>query len=216
MQKNKLYCNCYCTNGTDYSLGIFGPISIGFQDEHTRSDFKFRGICVGQFPAGFCFLYLKVLHKPLRGKKEWQTDCSTHSDMEQLFNIIILLWVHKKKGQDKILLMETIFYSQILKESRGRQKTQQFAQKGAKKGSTAKLTPAQVSGSEAACCRVVSLADVEAAVLARAEALTWTQLWVADVALQVLSCTSSLGENPSAASLLQDTPTLPGGSQSIS
>lgn len=66
------------------------------------------------------------------------------------------------------------------------------------------------------CCRVVSLADVEASALARAEALKWTQFWVADVALQVPGYTSSVGENLSAASLLQGTPALPGGSQSIS
>lgn len=64
------------------------------------------------------------------------------------------------------------------------------------------------------CCRVVSPADVRAAVPARAEALTRTQLWVADAALQVLGCTSSVGEDPSAASLFQGAPALPGGSQS--
>lgn len=55
------------------TVGTFRPISIGFQDEHTSSDFEFRGIGIGQFAAGFYFPYLKVLHKPLRGKKEWQT-----------------------------------------------------------------------------------------------------------------------------------------------
>lgn len=36
------------------TVGIFRPIGIGFQDEHTSSCFKFRGIGVGQFAVGFC------------------------------------------------------------------------------------------------------------------------------------------------------------------
>lgn len=72
------------------TVGIFRPITIGFQGEHTSSGFKFRGMGIGQFPGGFCKTFISR-HKSLRGKKEWQTDCFTHSDMEQLFSNIIFL-----------------------------------------------------------------------------------------------------------------------------
>lgn len=75
-----------------------------------------------------------MLHKPLRGKKEWQTDCFTHSDVEQLFNNVIL-WVQKEKGKSNILLMETIFYRQILKGRKQRQtKNTAVCTEGCKKG----------------------------------------------------------------------------------
>lgn len=68
----------------------------------------------------------------------------------------------------------------------------------------------------AACCRAVSPADVGAAAPARAEVSMWTQLRVADAALQVPACTSSVGEDPSAAFFFQGAPAIPGSSQSIS
>lgn len=40
------------------SVEIFRPISIGFEGEHTSSGFKFRGIGVGQFAAGFCKTFI--------------------------------------------------------------------------------------------------------------------------------------------------------------
>lgn len=41
----------------------------------------------GNFAGRFCKTFnLKVLHKPLRGKKAMQTDRFMHSDMQLLFN----------------------------------------------------------------------------------------------------------------------------------
>lgn len=34
------------------TVGIFRPISIGFQGEHTSNGFKFSGIGIGQFATG--------------------------------------------------------------------------------------------------------------------------------------------------------------------
>lgn len=40
------------------TVGIFRPICIGFQGEHTSSGYKFRGLGVGQFAAGFCKTFI--------------------------------------------------------------------------------------------------------------------------------------------------------------
>lgn len=52
------------------TIGIFRPISIGFQGEHISSGIKFRGIGVGQFAAGFCKTFISRCYTNLwEGRK---------------------------------------------------------------------------------------------------------------------------------------------------
>ncbi|XP_010184691.1 PREDICTED: uncharacterized protein LOC104542167 [Mesitornis unicolor] len=68
----------------------------------------------------------------------------------------------------------------------------------------------------AVCRGAGSTADLGAAAHAKAEDLMRMQLRVVDTALQVPGFTSSVGEDPSAASLLRGAPAFPGDSWSIS